>query len=72
MRSRGVSGRILIKLTIEKDGSISTIELIRGVHEKLDNEAIRVVKLLKEWNPCKYRGVPVRDTFVLPINLKNH
>ncbi len=66
----GVQGIVFIKLTIEKDGNVSDIKLIKGPHETLNKEAIRVTKLLKEWIPGKCRGVLTRMSFFLPIRLK--
>jgi protein TonB len=69
-RSMGASGKVYVSFVIEKDGSISNVEIARGVEESVDNEAKRVVKSLPKVQPAKQRGKPVRMSFMLPINAK--
>jgi len=65
--SNGVQGRVNVKFVVEKDGSISGIEVVRSVHPSLDAEAVRVVKLMPKWKPAENRGKPVRTKYMLPI-----
>lgn len=64
----GISGRVFVKFVVEPDGSISNVQLVRGVDPALDKEAIRVVKSSPKWAPGKQRGKPVRVSFTFPIN----
>ena len=48
-------------LTIEKDGSISNIEIKPSMQPDLDKEYIRVLKLLPKFEPAKVNGKPVRS-----------
>ena len=64
----GISGRVFVKFVVEGDGSISNVELVRGVDPALDKEAIRVIKASPKWAPGKQRGKPVRVSFTFPIN----
>ncbi len=64
----GVQGRVFIKFIVDKNGNIIDPEVTKGVHKSLDQEALRVVRLLKKWTPGKLRGVPVKSQFVIPIN----
>lgn len=66
-RQDGASGRVFVKFVVEKDGSISNIEILKGVHKLLNIEAIRVVSLFPMWKPGKQNGQLVRSQFVLPI-----
>lgn len=63
----GIKGTVYVKFIVEKDGSISGVELLKGVSPTIDAEAIRVVKGMPRWNPGKQRGMPVRVFFNLPI-----
>ena len=63
-----IQGKMYISFTIDKDGEVSDIFITRGVHELLDEEAIRVVKLLPTMIPAKLGGQPVRMRYTLPIN----
>ncbi len=69
-RQMGISGRVYVNFVIEKNGSVSNIEIVRGVDPLLDDEAVRVVKKLPKVEPAKQRGKPVRMSFTLPINAK--
>lgn len=62
-----VDGRIWTDIIIEKDGSISDVLIVEGLHPALDKEAIRVLKLLPKFTPGKYKGIPVRSKFRSPV-----
>ena len=66
----GISGRVIVKFVVEKDGSVSGVTLVRGVDKDLDREAIRVVKSMPKWPPGKNNGQAVRCYFNLPVNFK--
>lgn len=63
----GYYGRVFVKYIVEKDGSISNIEVIKGIHASLNEEAIRIISLFPKWVPGKQSGEAVRSQFVLPI-----
>lgn len=65
----GISGRVFVIFTIEKDGSIKKIKT-RGPDKVLEKEAHRIVSILPRMTPGKQRGEPVRVPFSLPINFK--
>ncbi|MDD4820041.1 MAG: energy transducer TonB [Flavobacteriales bacterium] len=63
----GISGKVWIKLTIKKDGSVKG-ELARGVDKNLDNEALRAVSKIKGFKPGMQRNKPVEVSYMLPVN----
>ncbi len=65
-----IEGRVFIRFVIEKDGSVSTVEILRGVDVSLDKEAIRVVKTMPKWIPGKEKGQSVRCSYQMPINFR--
>ncbi|MDT8412626.1 MAG: energy transducer TonB [Vicingaceae bacterium] len=67
-KANGISGKVFVNFTVEKDGSITAVKVIRGVHELLDKEAIRVVKSFPKWKPGKQRGKAVRVSYNIPIS----
>lgn len=69
-RRMNIEGRVFVQFIIEKDGSISQVEAIRGIGESCDEEAVRVVASAPRWEPGKQRGKPVRVKMVLPISFK--
>mgnify|MGYP006321687923 FL=1 len=68
-KNAGVEGTTYLNFIIEKDGSISHINIVKGIPSgaALDSEAIRIVKLMPKWIPGKQAGKPVRVQFNLPI-----
>lgn len=62
-----ISGRVVVQFTVKKDGSIDDIEVIRSVYPDLDEEAVRVVKLLPNFIPATIDGEAIDCTFTLPI-----
>lgn len=69
-KEKGIEGKVYVNFTIEADGSIGDIKVIRGVHPLLDNEAVRVVKSFPKWKPGTQRGKPVRVSYNLPITFR--
>lgn len=66
-REMGVSGRVFLTFVVEKDGSVTDIQVLRGIGGGCDEEAVRVVKSMPKWIPGKQRNVPVRVRFNLPV-----
>ncbi|MFB6341011.1 energy transducer TonB [Saccharicrinis sp. FJH62] len=67
-QKKGIQGRVYVNFVIKKDGTIKNIKVIRGVHQSLNEEAVRVVKNMPKWIPGKVNGIPVNVSFMLPIN----
>ena len=65
-----ISGRVILQFTVDKNGDISDIVVVRGVSPELDAEAIRVIKSMPRWIPGKQRGKTVAVKYTLPINFK--
>lgn len=63
-----VAGKVYVRFVVNKDGSISDVKSVRGISPELNQEAIRVIKMMPKWKPGTQRGEPVRVTFTLPIN----
>jgi TonB family protein len=66
-KERGVQGKVFVTFIVEVNGSLSNISVLKGIGRVVDEEAIRVVKLMPKWIPGKMKGVPVRVQFNLPI-----
>jgi TonB family protein len=55
---------------IEKDGSISDVEVTKPVYPSLDAEAVRVIKAMPKWKPGKQDDKFVRVKFKMPVNFR--
>ena len=59
-QEKGIQGRVVVKFIVEKDGSISNVEVDRSVSPSLDNEAMRVIKNMPKWIPGQINGKAVK------------
>lgn len=71
-KNKGIQGRVTVQFTVDTDGSVTNVIVIRGVDKSLDKEAVRVVSSSPKWEPGKYRNqvVPVAMTFPVIFQLR--
>jgi TonB family protein len=69
-RRRGIQGKVFVEFVIEKDGKVRDVKIIQGAHEILNEEAVRVMKMMDDWTPGKVKGKPVAQMMILPIVFK--
>ncbi len=62
-----LQGRVTLQFTIEKDGSVTDVRVLRGCAPILDEEAVRVVSQSPKWTPGYVKGEPVRVVFNFPV-----
>lgn len=60
-------GKVFVEFMVEKDGSVTNIEVLKGLNESCDEEAKRIVSILPKFKPGEQSNVPVRMRMVLPI-----
>ena len=66
-----IQGRSICQFIVEKDGSISHIQVVRSSGNKsLDRAAIRVIKTMPKWTPGRLQGKIVRTHYTLPVNFR--
>jgi protein TonB len=66
-KENGVQGRVTLQFTVEKDGSVTNVKVLRGVDSSLDKEAVRVVQSSPKWKPGKQRDRAVKVTYTFPV-----
>jgi Ca-activated chloride channel family protein len=69
LQNKNITGRIFVQFTIDTDGSVTDIKILRGLHQLLDNEVIRVIKLSPKWKPGTQNGRPVKVSLTVPIEI---
>ncbi len=62
-----IQGRVVISFIIERDGKLTDLNIVKGVDNLLDREALRVLKLAPAWKPGQQNGKPVRVKYTIPI-----
>ena len=66
----GVQGRVVVGFVVERDGSITDVNVLRSVDPSLDREAMRVVKSMPRWTPGKQNGSAVRVKYQVPVTFR--
>ena len=66
-KENGVSGRVTLQFTVEADGRVTNVKVLRGVDESLDKEAVRVVSSSPKWKPGKQRDRAIKVTYTFPV-----
>lgn len=66
-KENGVQGRVTLQFTIDVDGSVTNVKVLRGVDSSLDKEAVRVVSSSPKWSPGKQRNKPVKVKYTFPV-----
>ncbi|MBQ3981160.1 MAG: energy transducer TonB, partial [Treponema sp.] len=66
-KENGVQGRVTLQFTVEADGRVTNVRVLRGVDESLDKEAVRVVSSSPKWKPGKQRDRAVKVTYTFPV-----
>ena len=69
-QEKGTQGRVIVQFVVEKNGTISETKVVKSVDALLDNEALRVVKMMPKWQPGKQNGEAVRVKYVLPVTFR--
>mgnify|MGYP004449196389 CR=1 FL=1 len=66
-KENGVQGRVTLQFTVEADGRVTNVKVLRGVDPSLDAEAVKVVSSSPKWKPGKQRDRNVRVTYTFPV-----
>lgn len=66
-RENDIQGIVYISFVVEPDGSITNVTAING-NKTLSKEAVRVVKLMPNWDPGLLEGKKVRVKINMPIS----
>ena len=70
-RANGIQGSVLVQFTVDKDGAVGDVTVLRsGGDPSLNREAVRVVNSMPNWIPGTKRGKPIRVRYTLPVNFR--
>lgn len=69
-RENQIEKKVIVQFVVDKDGKITQVEALTHHGWGLEEEAIRVVKLMPAWKPGKQNGKPVTVRCTLTISLK--
>ncbi|MBC8084780.1 MAG: energy transducer TonB [Hymenobacter sp.] len=64
---RNISGKVHVSFVVDEEGRILDPKVVRGLGSGLDEEALRLVRIMPWWTPGRINGRPVRVAYTLPI-----
>ena len=66
----GSGGKVFVAFTVEENGALTEVAVLRSMNVLADAEALRLVKMMPSWKPgLDFRGEPIRQRMVLPIQI---
>ncbi|MDY6292664.1 MAG: TonB family protein [Bacteroidales bacterium] len=71
----GIEGKVIIQFVVTNSGKIGKVKVVRSVNKELDQEAVRLIKMLPDFSPGRNAmGEPVNVWYTLPVsfNLSNN
>ena len=65
-------GAVMIQFIVEKDGSITSPSIVRGLDARLDTAALDAIIVMPDWIPAQEHGVNVRCKYSVPVPFKKY
>jgi len=62
-------GTVKIRFVIDTEGEVIEIAVLQSVEFAFDEEAMRVISLMKKWNPASDKGKKVKAYRIQPITI---
>ena len=69
-KENNIQGRVILRFCVTYKGAVDQVSVLKGVDESLNNEAIRVIKMLPAWKPGKQGGKPVNVWYSVPVTFQ--
>lgn len=69
-REANIKGTCVVKFVVNQSGNVESPKIVRSVCPSIDKESIRVVSLLRGWNPGIQKGKPINVYYTLPIRFR--
>ncbi len=69
-REMEIEGTVIVQFAVERDGRVSTPEVVKRVDRSLDREALRLIGQMPAWKPALFNGKPQAVKMTLPIRFK--
>ena len=65
-----VEGKVIVQFLVKKTGKIDDVKVLRSVRKDLDDEAVRVVKMMPDFIPAKQNGEVADMPYTIPVSFK--
>ncbi len=66
-KANSITGTVFVSFIIDAEGNVTNAKVLRGVNKLLDDEALRVVRMLPKWIPGKQGGINVAVYYHFPV-----
>ena len=66
-QENNVHGKLMVSVVVEKDGLLSDIKIKKGLGYGLDEEIVRIIKMMPKWQPAQHKGKAVRQSQTIMI-----
>ncbi|MBK6371901.1 MAG: energy transducer TonB [Saprospiraceae bacterium] len=66
-KKHGITGKAIVEFTIEKNGEVTDIKVIRGLCNSITGVCYELFETMPDWSPGMQNGIPVRVQYSLPI-----
>ena len=66
-QENGITGRVVLSFVVEKDGSLTNIQVLQSPDRSLGEEASRVLATSPKWEPGQQSSQKVRVKYTLPV-----
>lgn len=66
----GIQGTVLVDFIIDEKGEVQDVKVARGVHQSLDDEAVRVVSASPKWRPGRHRGKKTKVALTVAVEFR--
>lgn len=67
-QEKGIAGTVYLTFIVERDGTVTNVNVVKGVHKLLDDEARQAIEASPPWSPGLQKGKPVRVRFSIHLN----
>ncbi len=69
-KEQEIQGRVIVQFTIEKDGSVSDVKVVKSVDPLVDDQVVRAISAMPAWKPGMHEGKTVRVSYSLPFRFR--
>lgn len=66
-KKKNISGKVIVKFAVDVDGKVKDVKISKSAHPLIDEEALRVIRLLEDWTPGFKDGEAIKVVFAVPI-----
>lgn len=67
-RDSNITGKVFVSFTIERDGSVTDVKILRDIGGGCGAAVVEAVKNMPRWKPATMQGKPISMQFSLPVN----